>query len=82
MPRTALLHCEMGVHGRPPSSCSRDAHQKNEEIVALSEDEPPRTVLRYGFEGAHKVMTEAVVGSSPRLFPMGADGQYRDQSRC
>jgi hypothetical protein len=48
----------------------RLAHQKNEEITASSEDEPSKTVLGRAFEVDHKVMTEAVVGSSPRLFPM------------
>jgi gamma-glutamyltranspeptidase len=59
------------------ASIARYALQKNEEIVASSEDEPSNTVLARELAGVHKVMTEAVVGSSPRFFSMGAVGRCR-----
>jgi len=54
------------------ASFSECAHQKSEEVTGSSEDEPSRTVLDREFEEAANLMTEAVVGSSPRCFPMGA----------
>jgi len=58
---------------KTPSSLgrSRDAKQPNEEITALSEDEPLRSLPPQGSMSACKVMIEAVVEISRGIAPMG-----------
>ena len=59
------------------ASFAKPAPQRNQGITASSEDKSSRTVLDREFEEVNKVMTEAVVGSPPRCYPMGAAGRCR-----
>ena len=76
VPRTSSLHCKMTRKARTRmphfASFTKCVHQKSEEITGSSEDELSRTVLDREFEEAGNLMTEAVVGSFLRCFPMGA----------
>jgi len=55
---------------------SKSAHQESEEIVAILEDEPSRTVLDWEFQEVNKAEIEAQVGSSARCFPRGSAGRW------
>jgi len=69
------------VHGSAPRGYSRVTLPQNEEIVALSEYEPLKTMLRKGSERADEVMIKAVIGISSRFAPIHRGRWLQSHSR-